>query len=62
MLVSGSVFSSTVQSSASLWKLHVDLQVNASPKRTAETYELVDDVVMRNSIRTCITGSPVPPC
>jgi hypothetical protein len=36
--------------------------VNASPKRASEAYELVDDVVMRNSIRTCITGSPVPPC
>jgi hypothetical protein len=36
--------------------------VNASPKRTSETYELVDDVVMRNSTRICITGSPVPPC
>ena len=62
MLVSGAVFTSVVQSSASLWKLHVDLQVNASPKRASKTYELVDDVVMRNSIRTCITGSPVPPC
>jgi prepilin-type N-terminal cleavage/methylation domain-containing protein len=61
-LVSGSVFSTTVQSSSSLGKLHVDLQVNVSPKRASETYELVDDVVMRNSTRTCITGSPVPPC
>jgi prepilin-type N-terminal cleavage/methylation domain-containing protein len=61
-LVSGSVFSSTVQSSASLWKLHVDLKVNANPKRAQETYELVDDVVMRNSTRSCISGSPVPPC
>jgi prepilin-type N-terminal cleavage/methylation domain-containing protein len=62
MLVSGAVFTSVVQSSASLWKLHVDLRVNATPKRASETYELIDDVVMRNSIRTCITGSPVPPC
>jgi len=61
-LVSGSVFSSTVQSTSSLWKLHVDLQVNAQPKRPYETYELVDDIVMRNSTRTCTTGSPVPPC
>ena len=62
MLVSGAVFTSVVQSSASLWKLHVDLKVNASPKRASETYELVDDVVMRNSTRSCITGSPSPPC
>jgi len=62
MLVSGAVFTSVVQSSASLWKLHVDLRVNASPKRASETSELVDDVVMRNSTRTCITGSPSPPC
>jgi len=62
MLVSGAVFTSVVQSSASLWKLHVDLRVNASPKRASETYELVDDVVMRNSTRSCITGSPSPPC
>jgi len=61
-LISGSVFTSTVQSTSSLWKLHVDLQVNAQPKRPSETYELVDDIVMRNSTRTCITGSPVPPC
>ena len=61
-LISGSVFTSTVQSTSSLWKLHVDLQVNAQPKRPYETYELVDDIVMRNSTRTCITGSPVPPC
>ena len=61
-LVSGAVFSSTVQSSASLAKLHVDLKVNVAPQRASETYELVDDIVMRNSTRTCITGSPVPPC
>ena len=61
-LISSSVFTSTVQSTSSLWKLHVDLQVNAQPKRPYETYELVDDIVMRNSTRTCITGSPVPPC
>jgi len=61
-LISSSVFSSVVQSTSSLWKLHVDLQVNAQPKRPYETYELVDDIVMRNSTRTCITGSPVPPC
>jgi prepilin-type N-terminal cleavage/methylation domain-containing protein len=61
-LISGAVFSSIVQSSTSLWKLHVDLPVNADPKRASETYELVDDIVMRNSTRTCVTGSPVPPC
>ena len=61
-LISGSVFTSTVQSTSSLWKLHVDLQVNAQPKRPSETYELADDIVMRNSTRTCTTGSPVPPC
>jgi prepilin-type N-terminal cleavage/methylation domain-containing protein len=61
-LISASVFSSVVQSTASLWKLHVDLRVNVAPKRASETYELLDDIVMRNSTRTCISGSPVPPC
>lgn len=61
-LISGSVFTSVVQSTASLWKLHVDLKVNVQPKSTNEAYELVDDIVMRNSTRTCITGSPSPPC
>ena len=62
MLISSAVFSHAVQSTGSLWKLHVDLRVNVTPKRASETYELADDIVLRNSTRTCITGSPVPPC
>jgi prepilin-type N-terminal cleavage/methylation domain-containing protein len=34
-----------------LARLHVDLPVNVRPKKTVETYELVDDLVLRNSVR-----------
>jgi prepilin-type N-terminal cleavage/methylation domain-containing protein len=62
-LTAGAVFSQQVQSSTSLWTLHVDLPVNVAPKqKSTETYELVDDIVLRNSTRTCITGSPSPSC
>jgi prepilin-type N-terminal cleavage/methylation domain-containing protein len=32
-------------------KLHVDLPVNVKPSRTTELYELIDDIVLRNSLR-----------
>jgi hypothetical protein len=32
--------------------LHVDIPVNISPAKTVERYELVDDIVLRNSTRT----------
>jgi prepilin-type N-terminal cleavage/methylation domain-containing protein len=45
------VFNFTAQSTSSLAKLHVDFPVNPKPSRSAETYELIDDLVLRNSTR-----------
>jgi len=67
-LTSGSVFSYTAQSTSSLAKLHVDLIANPKPTMAMENYELTDDIVFRNSARTCVTAtptsyaSPSPPC
>jgi prepilin-type N-terminal cleavage/methylation domain-containing protein len=67
-LTSGSVFTYTAQSTSSLAKLHVDLIANPKPTMTVENYELTDDIVFRNSSRTCLTASPTqyaspsPPC
>ena len=46
------IFNYTAQSLTSLAKLHVDLPVNVKPSKTVELYELIDDVVLRNSSRT----------
>jgi prepilin-type N-terminal cleavage/methylation domain-containing protein len=46
------VFNYTAQSPASLAKLHVDLPTNPKPAKTVYLYELIDDVVLRNSTRT----------
>ena len=35
-----------------LARLHIDLPVNVRPKKTVETYELIDDLVLRNSVRS----------
>ena len=61
-LTSGSVFSNTVQSTSSLWTLSTDFRVNARPAKSVEAYRLTGTIVLRNSTRTCVTGSPVPPC
>jgi prepilin-type N-terminal cleavage/methylation domain-containing protein len=45
------IFAYTAQSTASLAKLHVDIPVNVRPAKTVERYELVDDIVLRNSAR-----------
>lgn len=45
------VFNFSAQSSSTLAKLHVDFPVNPKPSRSAETYELIDDLVLRNSTR-----------
>jgi prepilin-type N-terminal cleavage/methylation domain-containing protein len=45
------VFNFTAQSTSSLGKLHVDFPVNPKASRSAETYELIDDLVLRNSTR-----------
>lgn len=36
----------------SLARLHVDFAVNVRPAKTVETYELIDDLVLRNSSRS----------
>ena len=51
LLTLANVFTFTAQSGTSLAKLHVDLPVNAGPT-SADQYELVDDIVLRNSSRT----------
>jgi prepilin-type N-terminal cleavage/methylation domain-containing protein len=45
------VFNYTAQSTSSLAKLHIDFPVNPKASRAAETYELIDDLVLRNSSR-----------
>lgn len=60
-LTSGTIFSYVVQSSASLGKVHIELPIDVNTSRPGR-YELTDDLVLRNSLRTCITGSPSPPC
>lgn len=42
----------SAQSLTSLATLRVDFPVNVKPKRTVDVYELVDDIVLRNSSRT----------
>ncbi len=46
------IFNYTPQSTSSLAKLHVDFPVNVKPSKTVELYELMDDIVLRNSTRT----------
>jgi prepilin-type N-terminal cleavage/methylation domain-containing protein len=60
-LTSGTVFNYVVQSSASLGQVHIELPVDINPAKPG-SYKLTDDLVLRNSLRTCITGSPSPPC
>jgi prepilin-type N-terminal cleavage/methylation domain-containing protein len=40
------------QSTTTLARLHVDLPVNVKPSRSVDTYDLVDDLVLRNSTRS----------
>jgi prepilin-type N-terminal cleavage/methylation domain-containing protein len=51
-LTTGNVFAYTAQSSASLAKLRVDLPVNVKPSKSVVSYELVDEIVLRNSTRS----------
>jgi prepilin-type N-terminal cleavage/methylation domain-containing protein len=53
----GAVFTYLQQSTSSLAKLSVDLKANAKPSMAMETYNLKDDIVFRNSTRTCIVDS-----
>jgi prepilin-type N-terminal cleavage/methylation domain-containing protein len=46
------IFTYTAQSTSSLAKLHVDYPVNVKPAKSVELYELIDDIVLRNSSRS----------
>jgi prepilin-type N-terminal cleavage/methylation domain-containing protein len=46
------IFTFTDHTTSSRAKLHVDLPVNVKPAKTTELYELVDDIVLRNSSRS----------
>jgi prepilin-type N-terminal cleavage/methylation domain-containing protein len=46
------VFNYTAQTTSSLGKLHIDFPVNVKPSRTVDTYELTDDLVLRNTTRS----------
>ncbi len=61
-LTTDSIFNHTVQSSQSLSSLAVSLVVTVKRNSTQGTFRLNDSIVLRNSSRTCITGSPSPPC
>jgi hypothetical protein len=46
------VFNYAAQSTTSLAKLSVDFPVNIAPRKPVDTYELKDDIVLRNSTRS----------
>jgi prepilin-type N-terminal cleavage/methylation domain-containing protein len=46
------VFNYTAQTTTSLGKLHIDFPINVKPSRSVDTYELVDDLVLRNTTRS----------
>jgi prepilin-type N-terminal cleavage/methylation domain-containing protein len=56
------IFTYTAQSSLSLAQLGVSFVVRVKQTSTQGTFRLNDNIVLRNSSRTCITGSPSPPC
>ena len=57
-----SIFTYTLQSSSSLASLAVALEVNIRQTGSSGTFKLSDSIVLRNTMRACITGSPSPPC
>jgi hypothetical protein len=61
-LTTPSIFTYTAQSSQSLANLAVALVVNVRQDSTQGTFKLNDNIVLRNSSRFCIAGSPSPPC
>lgn len=60
-LTQSSLFTFTQQSSSSLAKVSVQLPISVNGSNKAR-YSLKDDIYLRNSTRTCIAGSPSPPC
>jgi prepilin-type N-terminal cleavage/methylation domain-containing protein len=61
-LTSTAVFNFTPQSSQSLAALGVSLTLNLRRTGSVGVFKLQDNIVLRNSARTCIAGSPSPPC
>ena len=61
-LTSQMVFTYTQQSTQYLANLAVTLIVNLRRGGTVGQFKLQDRIVLRNSTRTCIVGSPSPPC
>ena len=55
-----SIFTYTVQSSQSLGSLAVALLVRVNPNIGHGSFRLNDRIVLRNSSRVCIAGSPLP--
>jgi prepilin-type N-terminal cleavage/methylation domain-containing protein len=56
------IFNYTMQSSQSLANLGVALLVDVRQDSLQGSFRLNDKIVLRNSSRVCVTGSPVPPC
>jgi hypothetical protein len=50
-LVEDEAFTYTAQSSDSRALLHVDFRVNVNPNEGSKTWRLVDDIVLRNTLR-----------
>lgn len=50
-LVEDEAFTYTAESSSSRALLHVDFQVNVNPNEGWKTWRLVDDIVLRNTLR-----------
>jgi hypothetical protein len=46
------LFNYAGQSTSSLAKVHVELPVNVNPRKSVDTYDLADDIVLRNSTRS----------
>jgi prepilin-type N-terminal cleavage/methylation domain-containing protein len=51
-LTSGAVFGYTAQSPTTLAKLRIDFPINVKPTKSVQSYELVDEIVLRNSVRS----------
>ena len=52
-LTSSSIFTYTAPvAGVSLAKVHADVAVNANPAKALDSFELIDDLVLRNSLRT----------
>jgi type II secretory pathway pseudopilin PulG len=51
-LTTSAVFGYTPQSPTALAKLRVDFPVNVKPQKSVQSYELVDEIALRNSLRS----------